>query len=166
MKTSTLRRHTLGSARIRSTEEHHHQLPGQGSRELADLSGEGRRLLPEVRARREAGLRGPSRGHRDAGQRRSADDQLPDGPGHAGRHAGWIARDHGQPVEPRLVRDDDAQRHQERSRSEGQDDSASARSATRPTASRWPFSESSGSARAMSSGCLWEPTETDASRLW
>ena len=28
-------------------------------------------------------------GHGDAGERRSADDELPDGSGHAGGHAGW-----------------------------------------------------------------------------
>src|ERR1700722_20048261 len=48
-------RPAFGSAGICSDAADHHQLPGQGSGELADLPGEGRRLLPEVRLGRETG---------------------------------------------------------------------------------------------------------------
>ena len=50
----------------------------------------------------------------------------------------------GSPSQSRPVRHDDAQGRQERSRSEGQEDSASASSAIRRTASRWRFWESTG----------------------
>ena len=42
---------------VAQLQRNHHQLSGQGSRELAAVSREGRRLLPEVRPQREDGVR-------------------------------------------------------------------------------------------------------------
>src|SRR5512146_566739 len=84
--------------------ENHHQLRHPHRPGLAAVHRQRGRLLPEVRAGREPGLRHSSRCRRHGDQRRSRDDSLHAGAIHDGRFEGWIADRPGESVQEEPLR--------------------------------------------------------------
>ncbi len=92
--------------------------PNRSGSQLAAVSGEGRRLLPEVRAGCDADFRRDAGGNRDAGERRGADGEFVAGSIDAGRLQRRLAGAGRQFAESRHVRADGRQKHRQREGSE------------------------------------------------